>query len=82
MSSKMYVLTFTLANCDVHDVEVIAVSPEVKNLKAKAELHCEEMNDGSVEETIGKWKNGRAPVLTNGEDYQEMYYSIALVEEV
>ncbi len=84
MSSKMYLLSFTLANCGAHDVEPIAVSSEIENLKARAELHADQLSaDIGDKETVGKWtQRWHAPLLIDGEDSQEMYYTIAEVEEV
>lgn len=90
MSSKMYLLSFTLANCDEHDVEHIAVSSKRKNLIAEAKLHCQVLNEDSgtdTKKTVGKWEHRHAtywyaPVLSDGKDSQEIYYTIVEVLKI
>ena len=83
----MLLLTFTLANCDVHDAQPLAVSYQIDKLKSIALAHCLGMNDDSCELTIGQWvfRHGTdwfATVDIDGKDSQEMYYTIAEVEHV
>lgn len=89
MSSKtMYMLQFHIQSLD-YNVETVAVSSQLKNLKVRAQKHIDEMNefaDPNEVLSLSKWKNNAGdqsnPIFLNHKDSQDMSFTIVQVEKV